>query len=58
MLRTLWGRTNNNNTSNDDSDDRNAIYNDHDSYDDEQESIDHSYLQEHCHFLLLSQKEV
>ncbi|EFO22899.1 hypothetical protein LOAG_05585 [Loa loa] len=50
MLRTLWKRMNNN-------DDRNAIYNDQDSYDDEQESIDHSCLQEHCHFLLLSQKE-
>ncbi|VDM07071.1 unnamed protein product [Wuchereria bancrofti] len=54
MLRTLW-RTNN--TSNDDNDDRNVIYNDQDSCDDEQESVDHSHLQEHCHFLLLSQKE-
>ncbi|VDN00132.1 unnamed protein product, partial [Onchocerca ochengi] len=56
MLRAIWQRTNKNNTSND-NDDRNAIYNDQDSYDEEQESVDHSHLQEHCHFLLLSQKE-
>ncbi|VDK79801.1 unnamed protein product [Litomosoides sigmodontis] len=55
MLRTLWGRTNN--TSNDDDDDRNAIYNDQSSCDGEQESVDYSYFQNHCHFLLLSQKE-
>lgn len=53
MLRTLWGRINNN--SNGNNGDRDAIYNDQDSYD---ESVDYSYLQEHCHFLLLSQKEV
>ncbi|KAM3724509.1 Zinc transporter ttm-1 [Dirofilaria immitis] len=51
MLRTLWQRGSNNSL------DRNAICNDQDSYNDEQESIDHSHLQEHCHFLLLSQKE-
>lgn len=56
MLRALWGTTNN--ILNDNDDDRNAICNDQSSCDGEQESTDYSYLQEHCHFLLLSQKEV
>lgn len=56
MLRTLWGRESNH--SSNDNDDRNAICNDQDNSDDEHATADHSYPQEHCHFLLLSQKEV
>uniref|UniRef100_A0A915PI40 Uncharacterized protein n=1 Tax=Setaria digitata TaxID=48799 RepID=A0A915PI40_9BILA len=53
MLRTLWRGTNDTSGN---SEDRNAICNDQDGYEDEH-SIDHSCLEEHCHFLLLSQQE-